>query len=315
MRGEILPPASAGSERDAAIARLRQIKGGVSAGLMEMAAILAQWRGRLSHGEWLPFLAESTIERTFAAKLVKIHSDDRLQMFELEHLPVSAEALYELTFLNDDDFRRALTGNAPPTLEEIRGIRHTSHPPVAEPGSLPAGKYGAILADPPWKFETWSKAGRGRTPDRHYPPMTFDEIAAMGPEVEQRAADDCALFLWVVTGPRRDYEAIIDAWGFEPKGEAFVWVKQGAFGGGYGTRKRHETCLFGTRGSPRRLDAGVDSVIEAPRGAHSEKPAETHARIERLYAGPYVELFARDVRDGWDVWGNHPGLGEGGQAE
>ena len=39
-------------------------------------------------------------------------------------------------------------------------------------------------------------------------------------------------------------------------------------------------------------------VIQAKRGRHSQKPAEVYARIERLVAGPYIELFARGTRDG-----------------
>ena len=46
------------------------------------------------------------------------------------------------------------------------------------------------------------------------------------------------------------------------------------------------------------------SVIQAPRGAHSEKPAEAYALIERMYPElPKIELFARAKRDGWSVGG------------
>ncbi len=38
--------------------------------------------------------------------------------------------------------------------------------------------------------------------------------------------------------------------------------------------------------------------------AHSEKPEEVRRRIERLYAGPYLELFGRREAPGWWVWGN-----------
>jgi len=48
----------------------------------------------------------------------------------------------------------------------------------------------------------------------------------------------------------------------------------------------------------------VHQVVLAPVGAHSEKPSEVYSRIERLYPGPYLELFARKPRDGWTTWGN-----------
>ena len=70
------------------------------------------------------------------------------------------------------------------------------------------------------------------------------------------------------------------------------------------TRSNSEPCLLARRGNPLRLDAGVHSVIMVPVGAHSEKPDEAYARMERLYPGPRLELFARRPREGWTTWGN-----------
>jgi N6-adenosine-specific RNA methylase IME4 len=75
-------------------------------------------------------------------------------------------------------------------------------------------------------------------------------------------------------------------------------------GMGYSTRKQAELCLLFTRGKPKRLSKGVRHVIEAPRREHSRKPDETFTRIEALYAGPYLEMFAREGRPGWTAWGN-----------
>ena len=100
------------------------------------------------------------------------------------------------------------------------------------------------------------------------------------------------------------------AWGFTFKTAGFVWVKQnrggeGLFMGlGYHTRANAEICWIATRGSPRRMATDVHQVIMAPVGAHSAKPQEARARIERLYLGPYLELFGRAPVQGWTVWGN-----------
>jgi hypothetical protein len=45
-------------------------------------------------------------------------------------------------------------------------------------------------------------------------------------------------------------------------------------------------------------------LILAPRRLHSQKPDETRERIEALVRGPYLEMFARDRRAGWDRWGS-----------
>jgi N6-adenosine-specific RNA methylase IME4 len=59
-----------------------------------------------------------------------------------------------------------------------------------------------------------------------------------------------------------------------------------------------------TRGKPKRLNADVRQGIIAPRREHSRKPDNIHERIERLVAGPYCELFARQLRPNWHTWGN-----------
>jgi N6-adenosine-specific RNA methylase IME4 len=80
------------------------------------------------------------------------------------------------------------------------------------------------------------------------------------------------------------------------------------WGTGYSTRANVEAVLLATRGAPLRLAGDLHQVIIAPVGAHSEKPAETYRRIERLFPGPYLELFGRKERENWMVWGNeiHP---------
>lgn len=175
---------------------------------------------------------------------------------------------------------------------------------------LTPGHYGAILADPPWSFRTWS--GTHGTPHRtandHYETQSADWLESL--PVATLAAPDCALFMWVVDS---HIDVAIDlgrAWGFKLKTRAFTWVKtkntgEGyRIGMGYWTRKQSEMCLLFTRGTPRRRSMGVREVIEAPRREHSRKPDETYDRIEALVGGPYVELFARTYRPGWHACGN-----------
>lgn len=184
---------------------------------------------------------------------------------------------------------------------------------AAKNAELPVGerKYSVIYADPPWSFDVWSGAGKDRAAENHYPTMSQAEIEAL--PVESMAADDCALFLWAVMPQLQEALDVIKAWGFEYKTCAFVWVKQTkdeerfATGMGYWTRANAEICLLATRGSPARLNADVHQVVMTPRMEHSKKPAEVAERIERLVPGPYLEMFARSPREGWDVWGNQSG--------
>lgn len=187
--------------------------------------------------------------------------------------------------------------------------------------TLPPGPFGVILADPPWAFLTYGK--KRTTPHRsaqeHYPTMTNRKLRAL--PVASVAARDCALFMWVVDSHFETAFALGRKWGFEPKSIAFVWLKrlpidhrqetmlmpipkEARIGMGYTTRKQAELCLLFTRGKPKRLSEGVRQVIEAPRREHSRKPDETFTRIEALYAGPYLEMFARQERPRWTAWGN-----------
>jgi N6-adenosine-specific RNA methylase IME4 len=166
---------------------------------------------------------------------------------------------------------------------------------------------GVIAADPPWSFNYYSERA-DRAVFNHYEMMSFDAIKAL--PVAKLAADDCALFLWGTWPNMPMWMAVIEAWGFTYSGLAFDWVKLNAngrglhWGTGYGTRANPEPCLLARRGNLLRLDEGVHSVIMAPVGAHSEKPDEAYRRMERLFGGPRLELFARKPREGWHTWGN-----------
>lgn len=184
---------------------------------------------------------------------------------------------------------------------------------------LPAGKkYGAIYADPAWTFKCWSGKGKARSAENHYETMTPDQIKAI--PVESVAADDCCLFLWVTCPQLLEGLAVMEAWGFTYKTKAFSWMKQNEKAGhrpppernpqdlltgmGYWTRANTEDCLLGVRGKPKRLNADVKQPILEPVREHSRKPDCVPARIERLVAGPYLEMFARTSRPGWDCVGN-----------
>lgn len=184
---------------------------------------------------------------------------------------------------------------------------------------LKRGHYRAILADPPWQFKTlWgTKTGPGNRACG-YDTMDIPEIGDL--PVADLAADDCVLFMWVIWILLPEALETIEKWGFEYKTCAFSWMKANVtqiqmfedeitadMGLGYWTRANSEVCLLATRGKPKRLDAGVRQGIIERRREHSRKPNCVHGRIEKLVAGPYLELFARAPRTGWDVWGNQTG--------
>lgn len=185
---------------------------------------------------------------------------------------------------------------------------------------FPQGKFGCILADPAWSFKTYSgESVPQRAKEQHYKVLSIDDLKSL--PVVDLAAKDCALIMWVIGSHLDQALELGEAWGFAYKSDLFTWVKVGKndpavrpISLGHWSRKQTEQALIFTRGKPKRLDAGVrqlfetdDHVIFAPKREHSRKPDEQYARIERLVAGPYLELFARSDRDGWTSWGNQTG--------
>lgn len=184
---------------------------------------------------------------------------------------------------------------------------------------LPPGPFSCLATDPPWHHASRSPKGQtSRAPSHHYRTMSLAEIKAL--PVRDVAAKDCHLFLWT-TGPHLEQAfSVMHAWGFRYSSLAFVWVKRRKSlcddnmlfmdgrdlftGMGYTTRQNAELVLLGRRGSPRRLSKSVHQVIASPRREHSRKPDEVYSRIETYCAGPRLELFARQSREGWTTWGD-----------
>jgi N6-adenosine-specific RNA methylase IME4 len=143
--------------------------------------------------------------------------------------------------------------------------------------SLEGQRFGAILADPPWRFETWSDAGKDRSPERHYDTMTLHAMADI--DVAGVAADDCVLFMWATWPMLPQALELISAWGFKYKTCGFDWMKADVrqvdlfredadvqVGPGYWTRANTEPCLLATRGKPTRNNADVRmGIIEKRR--------------------------------------------------
>jgi N6-adenosine-specific RNA methylase IME4 len=171
--------------------------------------------------------------------------------------------------------------------------------------SLPVKKYGVIYADPPWRFEPYSRTtGMDRAAENHYPTSALEKIQAL--DVASIAAKDCALFLWATVPMLFHAGDVMKSWGFNYRSHV-MWAKDRR-GTGYWFRNRHEVLLVGTRGKIPAPAPGTqwDSWIAAPVGRHSEKPAVFYDLIESYYPSvPKVELYARRgaVRLGWDCWG------------
>jgi N6-adenosine-specific RNA methylase IME4 len=170
--------------------------------------------------------------------------------------------------------------------------------------------YDVIVADPPWRFMTYSPKGKEKkSAECHYVTMTLDDIKSM--PVSKLAAPDCALFLWATAPMFLQALEIVTAWGFVYKSQG-IWHKttrhgKTAFGTGYRIRNAHEHWIIATRGNPKNTRT-ERSVIMAKVREHSRKPDEFFQMVERwLPSARRLDLFSRETRVGWDSYGDQAG--------
>lgn len=182
-------------------------------------------------------------------------------------------------------------------------------------------RYSTVVADPPWPYKAPGKFGNTleHRPNRdktasagnagsrcRYGAMPIDEISALRPPV----ADDAHLYLWFTNAFAVEAHEIAKAWGFR-QSTILTWVKTRAADGqpsmkmGYYFRGATEHVLFAVRGRLRlRAQRALPTAYLWPRLPHSVKPEPFYALVEEASPPPYLELFARSNRLGWDAWGN-----------
>jgi N6-adenosine-specific RNA methylase IME4 len=261
-------------EAEAALRRLE-----VRVGVLEGQAQLGRPRGNVPREEHLLSRKERSYFRSMA-----------------EHSDVVEEVIAQST---DDD---------PPSRRKVlKAIKRAKAQAIA---TRPAGlghfdgnaerptAFPTIVIDPPWRYD--NVATRGAAED-HYPTMSQDELLAM----VLPAAPDAHLYLWVTNSFIDDGFDLMRAWGFTYK-TCLTWCKPQIGMGNY-FRSTTEHVLFGVRGKQPTLRNDVPTHFVADRRRHSQKPESFYDLVESCSPGPYLEMFARRERIGWNAWGNELG--------
>lgn len=161
--------------------------------------------------------------------------------------------------------------------------------------------YSTIVVDPPWEYAKTNpdKSGEGYKgrAGLPYSGMSLDEIRAL-PVGD--LGDDARLFLWTTNRYLRHAWSVVEAWGFEPQDRVLVWCKTPRAT----TPVTTEFVLIGKRGNPPKMPWHGTTWFQWPlQPLHSQKPDAALDLIESWCPGPYVELFSRRPRFGWDSWG------------
>ena len=169
-------------------------------------------------------------------------------------------------------------------------------------------QYDLIVMDPPWPNMTrWTLTEHSR-----YPRMSEKQMQLL--PVPLLAAERCVLLMWVCGHFTQSAVNLINHWGFDLKGWAFVWLKLSknnkptwGYGPTWYPAKCTEHVLVAIKGKPPRTQSFVRDILVAQRREHSRKPEEFWEAVERWFGDTYprrLEMFARENRPGWDAWGN-----------
>jgi N6-adenosine-specific RNA methylase IME4 len=176
--------------------------------------------------------------------------------------------------------------------------------------ALPDKKYGVVLCDDEWDYETWSEAGKDRHASNHYPTSTdahtAEEIVERTKDRFECAAPDCVLLMWVTVPHEAIGHEVMRLRGFTYKTQV-AWDKE-IGGTGYWFTNQHEILLVGVRGNVPAPAPGTQwpSVIRERKREHSRKPEKSYEMIEAYFPNvPKIELNCRGKpRPEWDAWGN-----------
>jgi N6-adenosine-specific RNA methylase IME4 len=169
-------------------------------------------------------------------------------------------------------------------------------------------KYRTIVADPPWEYNdgfAYLEQDGYRREELPYPSMSIEDICAL-PVAELRPSykEGAALFLWTTNLYLRDAFDVIDAWGFRYR-QTITWHKSNAMPAGGSVAPNAEFLLVARYGQHRWHGAKWGRAsFTAPAHEHSAKSELFLDLIEQISPPPYLEMFARRNRIGWDTWGN-----------
>lgn len=275
----------------------------------EVQSKIAIYKARADRkcGEWL----DKNIKRGNTATLKQnTESRDSRHSVTLKDIGITRDEssrLQKIASIPEDEFEKILntaeeevskvTNNMLVTI--AKKADRLNRRPQFEAPDAPNGKYDVIYADPPWRYDFAESSNRAI--ENQYPTMDIEDIC----NLSIPAADNSVLFMWATAPKLKEALLVIEAWGFEYKTHA-IWDKE-KIGMGYWFRGQHELLMVATKGKvqPPSESFRASSVIRSPRTKHSVKPDEATEIIDKYYPeARKIELFSRNKRAGWDVWGN-----------
>jgi N6-adenosine-specific RNA methylase IME4 len=232
------------------------------------------------------------------AKLAELGLKER-DARRFEQLAKIPEEKFDELITETKEKGERLTSNAPLKMVRQENKAKAAAELRAKPIPQVDGRFDVIIIDCPWLYEKRAEdiTQRGQI---DYPGMTQDELKAL--PVPDRAEDNCILFAWTTNAFIEDALELGRHWGFGLK-TMLTWAKD-RMGNGDWLRGKTEHCLMFVKGSPIVTLTNQTTLLSAPVREHSRKPDEFYALVESLCPGTKLDMFAREAREGFVLWGN-----------
>jgi len=231
------------------------------------------------------------VSRTFGCGPSVIYDDLAIEAPLLEFM---AEQKTKATYKREA--KRARFAERKDEAEDSAQAKSATPSVARDAYAIPLGPFATIVIDPPWRYESRQEdmTHRGRLP---YESMSIADIKAL----ELPSDKDCVLWLWTTNAFMHEAFHVLETWAFQPK-TILTWVKD-RMGVGDWLRGQTEHCIMATRGRPLVNLTNQTTLLQADVRQHSRKPDEFFALVENLCHGPYLEMFARQRREGWQSHG------------
>lgn len=270
---------------------------------------IATYRLRVERkkGEWLKdnkqkLLSRST-DSTDRIELTKIGitKNESLDAQRIAAIPAKKfESLMQEIKEDGDELTKSFMVNTAKKIERELDVQKQKKDIESGKVILPEGRFEIIVIDPPWEapvkeYDSDHYMGRTSNP---YPEMSLEQIR----NIKLPYSDNCVLWLWTTHHYIWDAIEILKGWGFEYKA-ILVWNKE-LMGVGKWFRKQCEFCLLGIKGKPIWDTTNTRDIISEARTKHSRKPDIFYKMVEEICIGRKLDYFAREKRNGWEVFGN-----------
>lgn len=174
-------------------------------------------------------------------------------------------------------------------------------------------KYRTVVIDFPWPLKLGGSVPESmqRTSLKSnipYPTMPIEDIYKF--PINDYAAADCLLFIWATCGKTKDGTpilqhafSILEEWDFSYHC-IITWHKTNPYSFWSPLLWATEHVIFGYRGEFPKVYGQMSNLISAPTRKHSQKPPLFYQQLRSWTPAPRIDLFARQVHEGFDGWGN-----------